>query len=59
MLGVVGLLIAIALIAIGASIFNSPAGRDYQQCVEQSGGDPAKVQDCASEFGRQVRGGTE
>ncbi len=58
-LGVVGLLIAIGLIAFGVSVFKSPAGQDYRQCVEQSGGDPAKIQQCASEFGRQFGGGTE
>ncbi|MGH3941026.1 MAG: DUF4190 domain-containing protein [Pseudonocardiaceae bacterium] len=56
-LGAVGLLIAIGLIVLGVSIFNSPAGRDYQQCVEQSGGDPGRIEQCAAEFGRQVGGG--
>jgi membrane-bound ClpP family serine protease len=56
-LGLIGLLIAIGLIAFGVSVLNSPAGRNYQQCVEQSGGDTAKIQQCASEFGRQVGGG--
>ncbi len=55
-LGIVGLLIAFGLVAFGVSILNSPAGRSYQQCVEQSGGDPVKIQQCASEFGRQVGG---
>lgn len=56
-LGVIGLLLAIGLIAIGVSLFNSPAGRDYQQCVEQSGDDPVRIEQCAAEFGRQVGGG--
>lgn len=56
-LGLIGLLIAIGLIAFGVSVINSPAGRSYQQCVQQSDGDPAKIQQCASEFGRQVGGG--
>lgn len=58
-LGVLGLLIAIGLIVFGVSIFKSPAGQDYRQCVEQSGGDPAEIQRCASEFSRQVGGGAE
>jgi hypothetical protein len=55
-LGAIGLLIAIGLVAFGLSILNSPAGKSYQQCVQQSGGDPTKIQQCASEFSRQVRG---
>lgn len=55
-LGVIGLLLAIGLVALGASLLNSPAGQNYQQCVQQSGGDPAKLQQCFSEFGRQVGG---
>lgn len=55
-LGVAGLLIAIGLIAFGVSLINSPAGRDYQQCLQQSGGDPARIDQCASEFGRQIGG---
>ncbi|MGH4014012.1 MAG: DUF4190 domain-containing protein [Pseudonocardiaceae bacterium] len=58
-LGVLGLLIAIALVVFGVSILNSPAGQDYQQCVEQSGGDPVKIKQCASEFGRQFGDGAE
>ncbi|MDQ4103400.1 MAG: DUF4190 domain-containing protein [Actinomycetota bacterium] len=56
-LGIIGLLIAIGLVALGMSVFNSPAGQDYQQCIEQSGGDPAQIQQCISEFGRRVGGG--
>ncbi|MDQ4010496.1 MAG: DUF4190 domain-containing protein [Actinomycetota bacterium] len=56
-LGSIGLLIAIGIVAFGVSILNSPAGRSYQQCLEQSGGDPVRIQQCASEFGRQVGGG--
>ena len=56
-LGIIGLLIAIGLVAFGVSILNSPAGRSYQECVQQSAGDPAKMQQCFSEFTRQVGGG--
>lgn len=55
-LGLIGLLIAIGLIVFGVSVLNSPAGRSYQQCVQQSDGDPTKIQQCASEFGRQAGG---
>lgn len=53
-LGVIGLLIAIGLIALGVSLMKSPAGQSYRQCIQQASGDPAKVQRCASEFGRQL-----
>ncbi|MDQ2792306.1 MAG: DUF4190 domain-containing protein [Actinomycetota bacterium] len=53
-LGVIGLLAAIGLVALFASLLNSPAGQNYQQCNQQSGGDPAKLQQCFSDFGNQV-----
>ncbi len=53
-LGIIGLLLAIGLVAFAASLLNSPAGQSYQQCVQQSGGDPAKLQQCFSEFGREA-----
>jgi hypothetical protein len=53
-LGILGLLAAIGLVALGASLLNSPAGQNYEQCVQQSGGDPAKLQQCFSELGNQV-----
>ncbi|MGH3917051.1 MAG: hypothetical protein ACRDTC_27120 [Pseudonocardiaceae bacterium] len=56
-LGLIGLLIAIGLIALTVSIFNSPAGREYQQCIQQSGGDPARFQQCVSDFAREVESG--
>jgi hypothetical protein len=55
-LGVIGLLIAIGLIAWGISMMNSPAGQSYRQCLQQADGDRAKIQQCSSEFVRQ-RGG--
>jgi hypothetical protein len=56
-LGVIGLLISIGLIAFGVSILNSPAGRDYQQCIQQSGGDPVQIEQCALEIGSQIGDG--
>ncbi|MBV9013093.1 MAG: DUF4190 domain-containing protein [Pseudonocardiales bacterium] len=55
-LGIIGLLIAIGLIVLGVSLLNSPMGKNYQQCIQQSGGDQVKVQQCVSEFGRQLQG---
>jgi hypothetical protein len=56
-LGVIGLLIAIGLLVLGVSLLNSPAGQSYRQCLQQAGGDPARMQQCASELGRQLGGG--
>ncbi len=53
-LGIIGLLLTIGLVAFAASLLNSPAGQTYQQCLQQSDGDPAKLQQCFSEFGNQV-----
>lgn len=53
-LGIIGLLLTIGLVAVGASLLNSPAGQNYEQCIQQSGRDPAKMQQCFSEFGNQV-----
>lgn len=56
-LGIIGLLIAIGIVVFGVSILTSPAGQSYQQCIEESAGDPTAIQQCASEFGRQVGDG--
>jgi hypothetical protein len=55
-LGIIGLLIAIGLVVLGVSVLNSPMGQSYQQCVQQSGGDRAQIQQCASQFGRELQG---
>lgn len=55
-LGVIGTLIAVGLIAWGVYLLNAPAGQSYRQCVQRSGGDPVKIQQCVSDFGRVVGG---
>ncbi len=56
-LGIIGLLISIGIVAFGVSILNSPAGQSYQQCIEESGGDPAAIEQCASELAPRVGDG--
>lgn len=56
-LGTIGLLLAIGIVAFGLSILNSPAGQSYQQCIAKSGGNPAAIEQCSSEFGRRVGDG--
>ncbi|MFN2479650.1 MAG: DUF4190 domain-containing protein [Pseudonocardiaceae bacterium] len=53
-LGIIGLLLTTGLVAFAASLLHSPAGQSYQQCLQQSGGDLAKAQQCFSEFSNQV-----
>lgn len=54
-LGVLGLLITIALFAFGVSLFNSPAGQNYKQCIEESGSDRAKIDQCTEDFSREIQ----
>lgn len=55
-LGVLGLLLGIGLAAFGVSLLNSPAGHDYQQCVQQAGSDRMKLEQCLTELGSNVKG---
>ena len=54
-LGLLGLLLSIALIAFGVSILNSPDAKTLKQCVADAGGDQAKVQQCQRDFQRSVQ----
>jgi uncharacterized membrane protein len=51
-LGVIGALVAVVLIALAMSMLNTPAGRNYRQCLEQSAGNPHRIEQCATEFSR-------
>jgi len=55
-LGIIGVVIGIALIALGLSLFNTPVGRNYQQCLQQAGGNPTMIQQCVDALGRQISG---
>jgi hypothetical protein len=55
--GALGLVIAVALVAVGASILNSSSGKSYQQCLQQAGNDQAAQQQCATEFQKSISGG--
>jgi MFS family permease len=55
--GAIGLVIAVALVAIGASFLNSTSGKNYQQCLQQAGSDQAAQQQCATEFQKSISGG--
>ena len=49
-LGLLGLLASIALVAVGVSLFNSPEGQRFQDCVRDAGNDQAKAQQCQVQF---------
>lgn len=58
-LGAVGLVLSVVIgIAAGSAltrIFNSPAGQQLTECLQQAGGDQARAQACQDEFLRQQR----
>ena len=51
-LGAVGALISVALIALAMSLLNSPDGQRYRQCLERSAGNPDRIEQCATEYFR-------
>lgn len=58
-LGIIGLLLAIGLLVFGNAVLNSPAGQNFQECMERAGDDPERAQQCAAEFGRDIGGNPE
>lgn len=55
-LGVLGILVAGVLIAIGVSILNSPEGKDLQSCLRDAGNNQTQVQQCQDEYRSKVGG---
>jgi len=49
-LGALGLLASLGLLAVGASLLNSPEGQQLQDCLKAAGNDQAQVQQCQNEF---------
>lgn len=54
-LGGIGLVIAIVLLALALSVLNTPAGRGYRDCLQRSAGNPTLAERCVTEFTRQFR----
>jgi H+/gluconate symporter-like permease len=48
--GVVAVLLAGGLIALGVTIVNSPAGKNLQQCLKNAHGDKAAVSQCDAQY---------
>jgi hypothetical protein len=52
--GALGLIIAVALIAIGASLLNSESGQNLQDCLEDAGNDQEAQAQCQREFQEEL-----
>jgi hypothetical protein len=48
--GIVGVLLAGGLIALGVSILNSPAGKNLQQCLKNAHSDKAAISSCNTQY---------
>lgn len=48
--GVLGIVIAGALIALGAAFFSSDTAQDLQSCVDDAGGDQQAIDDCEQQL---------
>jgi hypothetical protein len=55
-LGLLGMVLAGALIAIGVSLFNSEEGKNLQDCLKNAGSDKSQIQQCQDQFRDQVGG---
>ncbi|GAB3991904.1 DUF4190 domain-containing protein [Nocardioides marmoraquaticus] len=53
-IGLVGLLISVAFIAIGAAFLNSDEAQEYQDCLSSAGSDQQAVEQCNRQFEDQV-----
>ncbi|HEY5202536.1 MAG TPA: DUF4190 domain-containing protein [Acidothermaceae bacterium] len=48
--GIVGIVLAGGLIALGVSVLNSPAGKTLQQCLKNANGNKAAVSQCDAQY---------
>ena len=55
-LGVLGILVAGLLIAVGVSLLNSDEVKNLRSCLRDAGNDQTRVQQCQDEFRDQVNG---
>ena len=52
--GIIGVLLAALLIAVGVSVLNSPAGKNLRSCLSNAHGDQQKIQQCNDQYRNQV-----
>jgi hypothetical protein len=55
-LGVLGIVVAGALIAAGVSLLNSDKGKTLQSCLKDAGSNQSQIQQCQDQFRDQVGG---
>ncbi|TCK24414.1 DUF4190 domain-containing protein [Pseudonocardia endophytica] len=53
--GALGLVVAIVIVVIGGTAFFSFGGGQAVDCVNQAGGDQAKIQQCAQQMQQQIQ----
>jgi O-antigen ligase len=53
-LGLLGIVVAGLLIAVGVSLFNSDEGRNLRDCLNDAGNNQTQIQQCQDEFRDQV-----
>lgn len=53
--GAVGLVVAIVIVVIGGTAFFSLGGGNLVDCVQQAGGDQAKLQQCSQQVQDQIQ----
>ena len=51
--GVVAIVLAGGLIALGVSVLNSPAGKNLQQCLKNAHGDKTAISQCNAQYVEQ------
>ncbi len=48
--GMLGVVVAIGLIALGASLLNSDTGQNLRDCLQDAGSDQAAIDECERDF---------
>jgi hypothetical protein len=52
--GIIGIVLAAALIALGASLLNTKAGKDLRSCLNNAGANQTQIAHCNSQFRHQI-----
>jgi len=55
--GLIGLVLAVVLVAVGVSILNSPAGKNLRSCLKDANGNQQQVQQCQDQYRNQTGNG--
>jgi hypothetical protein len=54
LLGLLGLVLSVAVIFIGVSIFNSSGGKTLTECIANAQGDQTRIDQCRRDFEREL-----